>query len=98
MRSIKEGLKQREETKSHLDETEKDLKDRGIKTQQRESVENRPVNGNEGVKDANENRPVNGNEGGKDANENRPTNGNEGGKDANENRPVDMGTNQGGRR
>ena len=80
-------VKTREEAKDHLDETEKDLKDRGIKTQRRESSENRPENGNEGVKNTNENRPDNGNEGVKDTNETRPDNGNEGVRDTNENRP-----------
>jgi hypothetical protein len=65
-------VKTREEAKAHLDETEEDLKNRGIKTQEREAVENRPENGNEARKDSNEKRPENGNEGGKDTNENRP--------------------------
>ena len=75
-------VKTREEAKAHLDATEKDLKDRGIKTQRRELEENRP----DGGKDSTENRPTNRDDV-KDSTENRPDNRDDV-KDSTENRPT----------
>jgi len=72
-------VKTKEEAKAHLDETKKDLKNIGTKTQH---------DINEGGKSANENQPNNRNEDGKNASQEEHTSQNEGMKDTNATRPT----------